>query len=383
MLRIILTAVLCLAATLWGATDARAQNYNLQKLKSIPHYEGLTKEEFEKKTTVFEEKPPGDSHLAYHIRLPSGWKKTEDASITYGGDGAKDQYALSRRILGKVSKYYGPPQIDASSFFEVRALELDYEISARNWFLNYIISNAYSLEGLQVVSDRRVEALYVLNEGGTSYIVRSIAEINGPRMILASYYLPDSHWDEEKAMQEKIVGSFEFNNPEVSKVETTHTYNYLDVLHFDYPATWRLLAPEAYSLEGMTAKIINSPDDHTISGEIELHIVSTEMDTTLAQEVQTLRDNLKQTGLEIGDLIEVPDNYQFGDHIFFNRVEVYRAKAQQPGRRIIDHEFWLAIMVEDRYYYIVTMLTPSRDAEFYTWARNTEAFQIVIESIKP
>lgn len=382
MLKTILMTALCLAVVFAAGGPAHAQNYNLEKMKTIPRYKGLTQEEFEKQTKVIEETPPGDRHLAYSIRFPAGWKKADDSSSIYES-GTKEKHALSRRILGKVSKFYGPAQIDATSYFEVRALELDYQISARNWFLNFIISNAYSLEGMEVISDRRVEALYVLNERGTSYVVRAIAEINGPRMVLASYYLPDAHWNEEKAMQEKVVGSFTFLTPEDTKIEATRTYNYLDVLHFDYPANWRLMAPEAYSLEGMDAKLVNSRDDLTVSGEIEIHVVSTEMDTTLSQEVQALRENLKQTGLEIGDLIEVPDDHEFADHVLFSRVEVYRAKARKPGRRIIDHEFWLGIIVEDRYYYIVTMLTPSRNAEFYTWARNTEAFEIVAESMRP
>lgn len=40
-------------------------------------------------------------------------------------------------------------------------------------------------------------------------------------------------------------------------------------------------------------------------------------------------------------------------------------------------------MVEDRYYYIVTMLTPGRKADFYTWALNTETFGSVIQSLMP
>jgi hypothetical protein len=263
----------------------------------------------------------------------------------------------------------------------LRAMELDFDISARNWFLNYILSSGYTLQGMKELSDSRVEALYVLIEDGVSYVVRTIAEINGPRMVLASYYLPDSRWEEERALQEKVVHSFKFLKPETIKIEKARTYSFLDMLRFDYPISWKLLAPNIYSIEGMEARLVNTLDNDTLNGEIEIHIVSTELDTTLAQEVQYLKEDLRATGLGIGDLIEVRDDYNFKEHIFFSRVEVYRATDRKE--RVVGHEYWLAILVEDRYYYIVTMLTPDRTSDFYTWARNMESFQTVIESIRP
>jgi hypothetical protein len=39
-------------------------------------------------------------------------------------------------------------------------------------------------------------------------------------------------------------------------------------------------------------------------------------------------------------------------------------------------------MIEDRYYYIVSMITPGRNTEFVRWARNIEAYREVIESFR-
>jgi hypothetical protein len=132
----------------------------------------------------------------------------------------------------------------------------------------------------------------------------------------------------------------------------------------------------------MDAKLISTQDKKTVSGEIDLRIISTELDTSLAEEVGYLKEDIQERGLKIGSLIEVLDgDFTFKDHILYNRVEVYEAKDE--SRKIQDHEMWLAVLVEDRYYYIITMLTPGRNSDFYTWAKNSEAFQVVVESLRP
>ncbi len=356
----------------------QAQMLDIQKIQKIPRFKELTDEKFTAETNAVEEKPKGDKYLAYRLRLPKDWSKVlEDAPPEEEGSGQE----MSRRILGKVNTYFSPANTDILSRFEVRALELEHDISARNWFLNYVLVNGYTLQGMEEVSNRRVEALYVLLEKDIPYIVRTVAEINGSRIVLASYYMPDMRWEAEKAIQEKIVGSFKFIKPERIRIESARTFAFLDILRFDYPVSWRLSAPNIYSTDVMDAKLVSSPDDKILDGEISVHIISTELDTTLAQEVQNLKGDITDTGLAIGKLIEVPTNYKFHNHIYFSRVEVYQANDKL--KKVEEHEYWLAIMAEDRYYYIVTMVTPSRGSNFYIWVRNSGAFQTVIESLRP
>ncbi len=376
---LLITAVLCLAL----AASANAQTIDIKKIKKILHFTTLPDKVFLDQTQLVQERPEGDKYLAYDIRLPKGWKKVDENGGQAQDNNDNIDKSLNRRVIGKVAQYWGPTMIDSVSRIEVRAVALDINISALNWFLNFIMSNGYTLQGIERVSDRRIESLYVLVEGDTSFIVRTIAEINGPRMVLISYYLPEAHWNEEKAMQEKVIQSFHFLEPEKVNLELMQTYSYLDLLRFDYPVSWKLLAPEVTSTESMNAKLINSPpnDNKTVNGEIDLRIVSTDLDTSLAKEVQELRDKLTERGFTIDKLIEVPEDFKFHDHIYFGRVEVYAIFDNAKKFQI--QEYWLSIMAEDRYYYIVSMLTPSRTANFYIWARNTEAFKSVVESLRP
>ncbi|MBI4030722.1 MAG: hypothetical protein HY370_03525 [Proteobacteria bacterium] len=378
---------------------AYGQGFDLTKTKKIVRYDTLSDEDFMKRTVLHEEHPYEDRYLAYQIRLPIGWggigvetKKQKESFISQPprnpgrekksrASDTVEQTELSRRILGKITSYFGPPRLEPRSKLEIQALELSYDITAHNWFLYYIISNGYTLEGMEDVTKTRVEALYILVEKDVSYVVRTIAEINGPRIVLVSYYVPEVKFHEEKAMQEKVLASFRFASPEQVRIEQTKNYAFLDLLQFDYPSTWHLQAPSIYSIDQMDARLINVHDKETLNGEIMVHVISTELDTTLAEEVGYLKEELEKSGLSVGELVETVDRFKLHSHVYFSRAEVY--KANDRSGRIREHEYWLVIMAEDRYYYIITLLTPGRNQDLYMWIRNTEALQTLVESIRP
>lgn len=393
------TFIVAFVLVLSGAA-VHGQKLDLTKVQKVPRYTDLSQEKFEAETQLREEKPFDDKYLAYTIRIPGNWTRSPEdwqqklqqqqqeeeerkAEIVLGT--AQESGAttgLSRRILGRLAKYYSPSRMGLPSYVDVSALELDYEISVRDWFLNYIMTRGYTLQGMEEVNSKRIEALYIIFEGDTSYVVRTVAEINGPRIVVASYYMPENFWMEERAFQEKVMSSFQFVSPEKPKIETARTYSFLEMLRFDYPASWNLFAPNVNSIDSMDVRLVNLNKDDTVNGQIDFHVFSTEMDTTLADEVEFVKDNTKEAGLDIGELIETTDAFKFNDYLFYSRVEVYDAPPRKDTR-LPQHELWMAVLAEDRYYYIVTLLTPSRSADFFSWARNYAAYKRILESIRP
>jgi len=376
-----------------GAGTAHAQALDISKTKKILHLKTLSDADFRKQTDPYRQSFDFEPALDFEIRLPRGFSKVRDTIVddtklvpNFKGEittnkNEDKKRSLNENVLERIAIYYGPTQLDAPTRFEISAQKLTYETTTRNWFINHVIASGYTLEGMEQVNDRRIEALYVIVEGSVSYIVRTVAEINGRNIILASYYVPDSRWNDEKAMQEKVLQSFRLTKPQTGQMEQIQHFDYLDLLTISYPISWRMIAPKSFTLEGVDLRLVNIYDKKVLNGQIDIHIVSTELDTTLAQEVDYLRNNLKETQLNVGQLLEVPSDYKFGPHVYFNRVEVYSLVSE--GNNIREHEYWLGVMAEDRYYYLVSMITPSRKADFALWARNTEAFDTIVKSIKP
>ena len=363
---------LCLLTPGFAPAETMAQGLDLNKIPEMFSYD-LPKAEFEAKTKEYAETPMKDKFLSYKIRLPSDWTKMQVET--------RQNMDISQKLLGEVAKYYGPSLLDSRSFFTINASNLEYDITIKNWFVNYVLTNGYVLQGIKVESDSRIEAIYVMVKEDTTYIVRALGEINGSRIVLAQYFIPETRWEQEKTFQSEGIKSFAFTSPEEPILEERDTYAFLDLLRFDYPRSWRLLAPNIFSTEAMEAKLINSIDETTLNGEIDIYVTSTEVDTTLATEVKKIQSKLETRGFTIGEMLQNPDEFKYDDYITFSRVEVY--KANYTGGAVIDHEYWIAILMEDRFFYIITMLTPSRNTEFFNWARNTQAFKVVTESFRP
>lgn len=355
-----------------GAGPANAQMLDMAKVATLPNFD-IPANEFMSQTEAFQDTPFGNKYLAYKVRLPKGWVKKE-TNISNTMD-------LSKKLLGEIGGYYGPAHHGGRSTFEIQASELDYEITAQNWFMNYIFSRGYTLQGLQKISDKRIEVLYVVLEKDQSSVVRAVVEVNGSRIVMAMYSVPEAQWNTERAFQSTVLKSFQFISPEPIRVEEKRTYAFLDLLRFDYPKSWRLLAPNIFSIEAMDAKIVNAQEDSVLNGEVDIHVVSTEVDTTLSEEIKTVQKSLETKGLMIGTLIEQPQDIKVQDHIYFSRIEVYQ--ANDKDKELVDYEYWIGVLMEDRYFYIVTMLTPARNTDFAVWARNAEAFKTVVESLRP
>jgi hypothetical protein len=86
-----------------------------------------------------------------------------------------------------------------------------------------------------------------------------------------------------------------------------------------------------------------------------------------------------EAGFTFGNVIEKM-TYDVQPHIYFQKTEVYN--TENINKKVAGQELWFGIFAEDNYYYLVTMLTPSREEDFYTWARNRESFEIIAEGLK-
>jgi hypothetical protein len=395
----------------------------INKIKKIPTYGSeLSDADFQQKSKLHKEVPMGDDYLSYEIKMPIEWQKLdlgggssttddlpdgqikiskkmarvqrdflakeakllEQKGVSVRGDdeagGGKS--GMSSKILGTLAKYYGPTAVNSyPSTLTIDAQDLKFDISTKNWFLNFILSNGYTLEGLEVVNDRRVEGLYVLLDNGVSYIIRAVAEINGKRMVLVRMSIPESEWMAQRGIQEKVIRSFRFLSPETVKIGASRTYSFLDFLRFDYPVMWRLAAPSVSSLDSMDANLLLSTDETTLEGEIAVHIVANDADTTVANEAKLLADGVKDKGFILGDMLEEPDYFKVQPQVFYNKTQVY--KLNYKTKDSLEYEYWITIMREDRYFYYVTLMTVGRSSSFFTWAKNTEAYQQVVESLRP
>lgn len=367
----------------------KAQNYDFSKIEAINDYsDELSWDDFVSQTELLQEPSERDRHLAFEMRLPSGWNRALTSQTGLFTDDTEDSNKVStasqEQLLGEVVRYLSDHKSYYVSRFHVDATSLQGDVTAKNWFINYILERGYNMIGLNVISEAEVEALYFVVERDVSFVVRTKARINGRRMVLSSYYLPEVRWKEERAFQQHVVNSFQFTNPENVKITTTKNYDYLALVSFDYPAAWKLLPPEDFSVDFMEATVFKTKDGVNNSGEINIRVISKLLDTDIKNEIKLLLSDLDSgKKLKPVRLMEKIDTFTMKPYIKYSRIDVYSVAPVKGNKtQLSDYEYWLAVMVDDDYYYLVSMLTPERKSDFFTWAKNTEAFEIVVESIQ-
>ena len=354
--------------------DGHAIGLNLDKMKPLTPIEYLPEEEFNNLTDFVEETPYDDASLSYKMRLPKEWSTSAELELakTKGGN-------LSQRILGIVVRYVSPAKQHLRSFFTVEALELTYEIGARNWFINYVLSNGLTLEQVGAESKRQVEAIYVEVQGDITYIVRAKAIINGSRMIMARYYLPQELYDEERILQAQVIKSFELTNREEGGVEKLEIHGFLDQSFFDYPVSWTMNAPFVKSIDRMKAMLYHNTVIGKLDGQINIYLSNKMIGTSRSQEVAFYKEKFKIDNYELGAFLEAPD-LEYHNDMAFGVTQVYEMNPSVAN--MMDYELWVTVSEGLEYIYVISLLTPARTEEFYTWARNVEAFKLIVKGMR-
>lgn len=372
--RIIALFLLTCLITLGQGQEAYAIGLDLTKMKPLTPVEYVPDEEFNEQTQLIERVPYEDEALAFKVRLPKDWATSSEVRVEKKGDGN-----LSQRVFGVVVRYLSKPKKHLRSSFTMEALELTYEIGARNWFINYVLSNGLTLEQVGTESERQVEALYVEIQGDITYIVRVKAIINGDRMVIARYYLPQELYQDEWIQQAQVIRSFELPNREETGVEKLEIHGFLDQSFFDYPVSWTMNAPFVKSIDRMKAMLYHNTVVDKLDGQINIYLTNKMIGTSRSKEVQHYKEKFKIDKYELGNYMEAPD-FEYHPDMAFGATQVYEMSPQVA--HMMDYELWVSIMEGLEYIYVISLLTPARTEEFYTWARNVEAYRLIVKGIR-
>jgi hypothetical protein len=371
--------LLCMAAIL--PSVAPAQKLLKEYKKPLPEIAAVPKAEFESKSTIYKDTPLGDLTLAHEFRLPADWTKSRERGIT--------RDALNSPILTEIARFFGPPTGDLRSYFTIQTSNIEYWITAEMWVLQFMLSNSYHLIGMKTYGDREVEFLYVFNDKEDSYVVRCKAFVNGGRVVVAQYFMPDTRWDEEKHAQVSVIESTKMLHQIEPPKEKTKNYFFLDILQFDYPETWEIKADPVKNTDRLRIKMFNIASEEQINrvrykaldAKIDISVVSRGVVESLKDEIRKFKSEIQRSGVILTNVMETHDDFKVTDLIQARPVEVYNTTDPESG--FVQYELWLQVMSSGNFYYFVTLLTPSRDEDYFMWSRNVDTYKNLIASFEP
>jgi hypothetical protein len=348
----------------------------------------LQRKTFDAQTNIINETPLNDPSLAFSVRLPKDWKKFNAGKAELDATSASD-------ILGVLAEYVSPLNVDQQSKFRVRAGKLPFTISARNWLLNYIVTNNYTLQGLDEVSPTRIAAQYVYVDGGTQYVSRAVAQISGSKIILAETIMPISLWATERDKAVWSMISFKVTAPSTNPIEENLSYSFVDIAKFSYPKSWLLYSEPVDSIERMNAVLVNIKGGSegrkvestkelaalALDGRIDITSLIKKDKQSLTIEINALKENMKSLGFDVGEYLGEVKDIKTHPSVLQSRTDVYKISA--PQLRLIDYELWFSVVETEGRYYILQTISIGRDNDFYAWARNMETLKLVMGSLSP
>jgi hypothetical protein len=373
-------AMICTAVLLMAGT-APAQKFLENYKVPMPEIPLMAQPDFEATTQAFTETPFNDKALAYTIRMPKDWAKQRDVSLSNS--------KIGNKILGELVRFYGPPQLGERSYMNIQALKLDYQLTAEQWFIQYLLANSYTVQGIKTYDDNRVEALYVYVVRDVTYVVRAMVQLNGTRAVLAQYYVPAENWEAEKQLQAQCIGSFNLLNKVEEVIEQMENYHFLDIAEVAHPISWETKSDKLMSIDRMAVTFLNVASKEKkknvnyklLNGKISVQLVSYHDMVSIAEEINRYKADIRKSGMLIGDFLETKEDFKLQPAMTAVPAEVY--EATDTGNEGLGYELWFLLMESGDYYYFVTLLTPSRDEDYFLWSRNTQTFRVIARTITP
>jgi len=345
--------------------------------KPLPELELLSKEAFYEKTTAYSGMPYNDKTLAYSLRVDKSWEKSPEKGAS--------NFLLSNKLFSNLALFNSPPSVVGRSRLEIKAVNLEYQLTAEQWYIQYVLESGYTLEGFVVHNKKKVEALMIVMDQDISYVVRTLVHINGTRVVIAEHYVPLPLWQAGQVMQEQVLNSFTLLHLEDAIVEELSTFQFLDIAVIKYPVSWKKKSSPIRSIERMSVKFVNVreiTDKHkrsetSIEGQIDISVVALSASESFIKEIELYKRKLESAGILVGDRIGRIEDMRYSDSIRFGTTESYVGIDSTSD--YIDYELWFSALSTGDYIFFITLITPARNEAFPTWARNIESYRIIVE----
>ena len=318
--------------------------------------------------------PFKDPQLEFSILLPKDWTSEETVQTDMAGD-------LSLKLIGDLAKFKSPIINTQQAVVTIQSIKLSREISAQNWLKNYILSNNYDIQDKVISTDDRKASAYCIatSDNKSSYIYLAV-EINGNNAIIVQFSSPLALKDTLQFLRKKVVDSFKFILATDSPIETQKNFSFADAVKFNYPESWSPNHMDIKDSRSMSMQLYSKGKNDRIDGLVRFVVIKRNADTSLKAETADLKKYFTDfLSLDFKKLVS-SDKAPVTDRFIFSRYEVYQAASKKENTA--EQEIHLVVLGDKDWYIFGFLLTPTETDNFYTWACNTQAFNMIIKSLR-
>lgn len=370
--------------------ETEEQRFKRENRNKLPDGSAISRHELEQTTQVTQQVPFGDKEWEFRVRLPNNWVMSEFARYGLPGE---EKYA----VLTNIARYFGPAIEDARPFLWVEVERQKRYMTAEAWARAYMIKRGIAPQAIQVNSTADVQVLYVDVRDFRTYAVRTLFRVVGDTMVLVSFGVPIQVYNEFKDMMAVSLGSFHILRPNDRQIEEIKDYRLLNVLKFQYYASW--LPRNEYSDSTLRPSIelhnpqpINNKSNELLQGLIMVNVWRKSDQFTHEANMRVIQDRLQELSMILRDPIsetkdlplfngfisikQTPYVAQVNTYIRRDQFDIVKSEASKTQQ-----EVWVTILDNDYYVAYLTMITPLQATNYVIWAQNMAAYDLLMKSI--
>ncbi len=318
--------------------------------------------------TYFEQEP-----ISFELRLPSSWEYlTADQSSPPNVDS---------RLLKTIDIYRGPVIVGGDRpLLKIQAIALEHEILAEHWLQNFIFENGYTQEGEMINSSENESQIYFIHlEKGVSYKSVMKAYIVGSRLLAVRYDAPVVAGEKFYNYGLEILKSFKITDFTPSAIEDMTDYTFQKSFKFSYPVSWTIQNSAMKDPNKKQFELQNIDKAENIKGMIRFVFYNKTGNKDIEDVVAQLKTSIETShSLRIEKLSA---NAPLNVGLLFDTAYIEKYDVGFTNTRHNNYELWISALESDDWNTFIYLLTPKKEIDYYEWARNTRAFDLILHSI--
>lgn len=387
----IVQAIVPLEAPKENTGETEEQKFNRKnKNASLPDGSKLTKEYVEKKTRLTRQIPFGDRETEFSVRLPSDWVVSNFARY---GLPNEEKYV----VLTNIARYYGPAAEDIRPFLWVETERLKHYITAEAYATAYMSKRGIAPIALDAPDERRAEALYVEVREFRTYAMRTLFQVQGNLMVVASFGAPLENYEDYKDVMGLTLKSFTLARPSTKDIEKIEDYKLLNVVKLKHYTSWQVKSEVLESTLHPSVELhypqeVNNPKGVLLQGLIMVHAWRKGSQTEKGVPMREISDRLAELNMALQDPVGKPKDLPLrGDFTsiketpYLALVNLYKRKDEydiiKSEESFTKQEVWVTVFDNGYYEVYAILVTPQQDTNYMVWAQNWAAYDLLQKSL--
>lgn len=341
-------------------------------MTDLPIGEAISPPQRKEQFFLVQDTPFGNRELAYRICVPKHFGVEGGLRVS--------SPELETSSLKPLAIFRGETVQGSYAWIMLYAIRLTRELTAAHWLRNYAFQAEREVETLTELSPLFADALMTFELEKVPHTQRCIAKIDGDKLFFVQTFVPSEDYSDEAERLGLVVASFDLQYASgVSYIEPRAFAHIGGRMRIHHPSSWRPRPIEGLP-EGKAALDLYQVDDAgTLTGLMRIKLAEKRIAPSMSVMLQGAFEELADAGI-------LPQEELTNQRIE-NEVELYKSGqlivySAELREGNVPQEIWIYIFETASQFNALWLITPARQSNFYAWAVNKRALELVIGSIR-